>query len=244
MIPRQRRLEVFLVMLAFLVGCNSEPSEQSSVSPPVAEAIPWLYDIATLNNVSVGLEAKVRAIIKEKIEPMVSDEQKAILENVHCNITPDNTLFNLDSDARESTLNLPASSVKFLSDLCYLEAVSDVSKFRLSPLIKTYIYILKYRHPSDFPNGRFPTPFEFYQFPCSALQEPMYGNAAVDQEYHVLFDGALLFLLGHEAHHLISGDFGIGGTAVTQEMAADDFGVSVLERNHTDRKSTRLNSSH
>jgi hypothetical protein len=95
--------------------------------------------------------------------------------------------------------------------------------------IPRYIAALKYRDASEFPGGKYPSPFECFLIPHDKMQTPDYFDPNLRQAYDAAFHTALLFLVAHETHHLLCHDRGLGGVAVTQEMAADDFAITVLE---------------
>jgi hypothetical protein len=61
------------------------------------------------------------------------------------------------------------------------------------------------------------------------MRTPDYFDPRLRHAYDTAFHTALLFLVAHETHHLLGNDHGLGGVAVTQEMAADDFAITVLE---------------
>lgn len=225
-----------LLLASVQFAPRSRASSAATVGLYITTTIPEIYDKGTLQPLANPLNETAHRIIRDKVEPLVTDEQRALLEGkVQYDLEPDGSLFNCDSVAIKDNpwLRLPTSTAKFLSDLCYIEALKESTSFRYAPGIKNYIYILRYRRSKDFPQGRYPTPFEFYGIPHSALQEPDYSDPVLEKNYHLLYDSALVFLLAHEAHHLICGDHGVEGTAVTQEMDADDFGVTVLERSGT-----------
>ena len=98
--------------------------------------------------------------------------------------------------------------------------------------IDEYVTMLKYKKPSDFPNGRYPSPLEALQIPKNALE-----NKQVDELSLRFRNTAYAFILLHELGHILYEHKGYDGISRQQarqhEEMADQFALDVLERTKT-----------
>lgn len=133
-------------------------------------------------------------------------------------------VYYVSSSSRQEIV-IPLLSVKFLHDLLYASYWARRNGY----LLKSHLYVnmLKYRRAIDFSPHRYPSPFDALGIPHTSAGEPRYDNSEGRDQFDVIFNDVLFFVVAHEAAHVVLNHV---RSTPQNETLADVFAIEILSR--------------
>lgn len=169
------------------------------------------------------LEAK--AEIERQLQPKTRDRlrQTRILTPLWAENCKQ-PVYYVSSSTRQEIV-IPLLSLKFLHDLLYASYWARKNGY----LLKSHLYVnmLKYRRAIDFSGHRYPSPFDALGIPHTSAGEPRYDNSEARDQFDVIFNGVLFFVVAHEAAHVVLNH---ARSTRQNETLADVFAIEILSR--------------
>lgn len=196
-----------------------------------------LYDQALLKQWQPRFQAMVERMVKDEIEPELTDAQQRLLRQAP-RIFPLVGHWNgpFDYYADGTSIKIPVLSVKFLYDLILADIWLQSNGYQTASILQ-YVNMLKYKGAASFPDHRYPTPLSALGIPISESAEAHFQSPAAQHEFEYAFHGALLFVLGHEVGHIVLEH---QSSSVQNEIEADGIGIALLGRAGADPASLML----
>jgi len=226
-------IAIFFLLLDLLIA-----------NPLSAKDMSDLYDDATLERwwntkgtAGYTNGENIRWNFETAILGKLTYEEKQVLGNVRVEFPlrgVNNSVFEFYvSGSYESgyTVTIPILSLRFLRDtaLAYLwleeNGYNGVTVFQ-------YIGMLKYKTANQFPDNRYPRPFDALQIPDDPLDDPkvaeVYSNSNPMDTMTMMF--IMCHELGHAYHHHPGYDGITHEQARKNEAEADKFAVKLMKR--------------
>jgi hypothetical protein len=187
-----------------------------------ARASDWssLYGEAGLAREKPRLQHLAEEVAANEIGPYFNNGQRLVF-----GVLPIDLPLNTDSASpiegdlhRSGVIVLPTLTLLFVEDLA--KAYAWLWSNRLSSeTVDEYVSMLRYRRPSDFPDGKYPAPAAALHVPANALD-----NADAKKMFVRLRTSAYMFLILHQIGNLRSP----GDIAGEQ---SDPFALDLMKRN-------------
>lgn len=204
----------------------------SQIGSAYAQSTGQIYSETTLRKWQAKYKVSTNHILKEWIYPKLSSSEKARFQQVYVHMP---MLGEMKQEPmvfyrQGNRITISAHSMKFFDDLMIALAWYSLKKKDLSK-INDYVSSLRYKQPSDFPGGRFPTPFEALGIPSNVLADKEVNNISI----HYL-NSFRTFILAHELAHIAHQHQSYHRIsqvhAREQEREADAFALDVMARLH------------
>lgn len=217
---RRAVLRLLVLALSIAAGIGAAPTLKN---------VSAMYAPAILEYWQPQAERYVGDLIKHTIEPHLSAGARQLWRSTRVEVpatTPLGDPFDYRFGSR--TLTIPVLAFKFLSDLVAAHLWLEAQGFADRSL--QYVSVLKYRAASEFPGRRYLSPFEALAIPHNAFVKLSGDPPDISAAYQQIFNGALLFIVAHEAAHALDTP-SPDDTRLQQELAADEFAFEMLARN-------------
>ncbi len=215
-----------MISILILTSCNmSNPIIRSEYNSYAA-----MYGEAKLIKEKLRFSKKINELYTKLIRPKLMSSERRVLNNIVLSVPSEvveNTPFYFATDG-ENVVRLPVLSLLFLEDLCTAYAWLYLNQYSLET-IDEYVTMLKYKHPSKFPERRYLNPLEALQIPENAL-----SDKKVDALSLRLRNEAYMFILSHELGHVLFNHPSYSEVSRSEarmnEESADQFALDLMER--------------
>lgn len=196
--------------------------------PASAKDMAGLYSDEELARWKGKLESLISST-REAVGPALIDEGRRRVTAARLDI-PLRPLtgdpFDYLSCWERNVITVPVISVKLLHDLVYADLWLAHNGYEGKSHL--YVDMLRRRNAAEFVGGRFPRPSEALGIPESVLEEPS-KNGPLAQQFRSIVHSALLFLVAHEAAHIVLRH--PCRESAEEEVEADIMAYEILIRN-------------
>ncbi len=237
-----KNYQLLLFLSCFLITACNEYSviETNKDSPSDIKMVRdnqsiHYYDETHLYREQSRFEERINELFDQVIKPKLTSDERSRLRDVLFEFPVETRKDPIDFKSGERNgqlfVAMPVLSLLFLEDLFTAYAWLHINEYSLET-IDEYITMLKYKRPSEFPNGYYPPPLEALQIPNNALDDKR-----VDELSLGFRNSAYAFILLHELGHIQLEHRGYEGIPRSKtrnnESQADEFALNVLERTVT-----------